>query len=96
MLRIIALHWFAGTIGSSMRLYYEHVRAVPGERYVEVPTAAALFPKSIAKIPRAWAETHYNIVRWTVFDKGGHFPALEVPDLLLADIRAFARNRFGS
>lgn len=92
MLGIISLYWFTGTIGSSMRLYYEFVNDPPQERYVETPTAAALFPNSIAKIPRAWAEEHYNIQRWTVIDKGGHFPAMEVPEIMLKDIREFSRS----
>ncbi len=78
-----------------MRRYYEHMRDIPEERFVEVPTAVALFPKSIAKIPRSWAERLYNIKRWKVFDRGGHFPALEVPDLLMEDIRVFARSGMG-
>ena len=90
MLGIIALYWFTGTIGSSMRLYYEFAHNPPEDRYVETPTAVALFPKSIARIPRSWAEHHYNIARWTVFDGGGHFPALEVPDILIRDVRQFA------
>ena len=41
--------------------------------------------------PRAWGERHLqNLVRWNEAKKGGHFPALEVPQLLADDIRGFA------
>ena len=67
-------------------------RSAPTRRpvsYVSVPTAGAVFPKEIYFTPRAWAESRYNIVRWTEMPKGGHFAALEEPDLLVDDVRAF-------
>jgi epoxide hydrolase len=88
----IALYWFTGTAGSAARLYYEMAQNPPIPRYVTVPTAAAIFPKEVVKLPRAWAERHYNIVQWNVFEHGGHFPALEHPDLLVEDLRRFART----
>jgi len=90
VVRTVAIYWFTRTIGSSSRLYFEMVCKPPVERYVVVPTAGAIFPAEMVKLPRAWAQQHYNIVQWSVFDRGGHFPALEVPDLLIADIRGFA------
>jgi epoxide hydrolase len=86
----IALYWFTGTAGSAARLYYEMAQSPPVPQYVKVPTAAALFPKEVVKLPRAWAERLYNIVQWNVFDHGGHFPALEHPDVLVRDLREFA------
>ncbi len=63
------------------------------DRRVEVPTACALFPRELlAWPPRAYVERMYNVQRWTVMPRGGHFAALEAPDLLLDDIRAFARG----
>ena len=60
---------------------------------VEVPTACALFPKELLSWPpRSYVERIVNVQRWTEMPKGGHFAALEVPDLLLNDIRAFART----
>ena len=51
-----------------------------------------LFPaEMLAWPPRSYAERMYNIKRWTNMSKGGHFAALEQPDLLVNDIRAFAR-----
>ena len=57
-----------------------------------VPTGVAVFPKEIIFTPRRWAEAQYNIVRWTVMPRGGHFAALEEPELLVDDIRAFFRG----
>lgn len=64
-----------------------------GGRRVEVPTACALFPEELlAWPPRSYVERMVNVQRWTEMPRGGHFAALEVPELLLPDIRAFART----
>ncbi len=65
----------------------------PEGRRVEVPTAAALFPAELLSWPpRSYAERVYNIARWTEMPRGGHFAALEEPELLIDDIRSFART----
>jgi pimeloyl-ACP methyl ester carboxylesterase len=57
-----------------------------------VPTGYAKFPKDFLHLPRSWAERVYgNIQRWTKMEKGGHFAALEQPELLAREIRAFFR-----
>jgi pimeloyl-ACP methyl ester carboxylesterase len=56
-----------------------------------VPCAIALFAKDIERAPRELADRVYNVVRWTEMPRGGHFPALEEPELLVKDIRAFFR-----
>ena len=94
MLTNISVYWFTQSITSSARIYYEN-RNVPMSEplgFVRVPTAGAIFPKEIYLTPRLWAEQSYNIVRWTEMPQGGHFAALEEPELLLADIRAFFRQ----
>lgn len=94
LLTNITLYWVTETITSSTRIYYES-RHAPTRRpvaYVEVPTAGAIFPKEIYFTPRAWAEARYNIVRWTEMPSGGHFAALEEPELLVDDVRAFYRE----
>lgn len=94
MLTNISVYWFTRSITSSSRIYYEN-RAVPMTEplgFVTVPTAGAIFPKEIYLTPRLWAEQSYNIVRWTEMPQGGHFAALEEPELLLEDIRAFFRE----
>ncbi len=95
LLTNIMIYWVTGAIGSSVRLYCEELnhpfRLQSGER-VEVPTAVAVFPKEIANPPRSWAARAYNLKRWTVMPRGGHFAAMEEPRLLAEDIRAFYRD----
>jgi epoxide hydrolase len=96
LLTNVTLYWVTGTIASSMRLYYESRRSGrfgPVAERVEVPTAAAIFPHELFRPPRRWAEQLYRIERWTEMAQGGHFAALEVPDLLVDDVRAFFRTR---
>lgn len=94
MLTDISVYWFTASITSSARIYYEsrHTQTQEPLGYVEVPTAGAIFPKEIYLTPRRWAEEQYNIVRWTPMPRGGHFAAMEEPELLLADIRAFFQS----
>jgi epoxide hydrolase len=94
MLTNISVYWFTQSITSSSRIYYENRAVAMTEPvgFVSVPTAGAIFPKEIYLTPRLWAEQSYNIVRWTEMPQGGHFAALEEPELLLADIRAFFRQ----
>ncbi len=94
LLTNVTLYWVTETITSASRLYYESGNT-PSTRpvgYIDVPTGAAMFPKEISFTPRRWAEARYNIVRWTVMPRGGHFAALEEPELLVDDIRAFFRE----
>jgi pimeloyl-ACP methyl ester carboxylesterase len=56
-----------------------------------VPTGVAVFPGEIAPPIRRFAEQADNIVHWSEFDRGGHFAAMEEPDLLITDVRAFFR-----
>jgi microsomal epoxide hydrolase len=91
MLANITIYWVTGTAASSARLYYESRVSGTGqpERYIKVPVGAAIFPKEISLPPRKWAEARFTIVRWTEMPHGGHFAALETPDLLVEDMRAF-------
>jgi pimeloyl-ACP methyl ester carboxylesterase len=95
ILTLVTVYWVTGTITSSMRLYYEFRAAsdalAPGQR-VEVPVGFADFPREILRVPRPLAERVYNIVRWTVIPRGGHFAALEQPEALARDLWDF----FGS
>ncbi|MFJ8153431.1 epoxide hydrolase family protein [Streptomyces sp. NPDC094468] len=88
-----SLYWFTNTIGTSFRPYYEYGRGVPrGLQRVSVPTALALFPADLSQPPRSWAERTHNVVRYTKMPRGGHFAAVEEPDLLATDIAEFART----
>ena len=94
LLANITLYWVTQTITSSSRLYYEsgNTPATRPVGYVDVPTGVAIFPKEILFTPRLWAEGGFNIVRWTMMPRGGHFAALEEPELLVDDVRAFFRD----
>ncbi len=91
----LMVYWVTNTIGSSVRYYYEarHFRRplAPGDR-VEVPTAVIVWPKDLAQPPREWAARFYNVQRYTVQKRGGHFPAWEAPDLYAHDLQAFAKS----
>jgi len=89
------LYWTSGAIGSSFWPYYARAHEgwpLPADQQVSVPTAYQSFPKDILHPPRVLAERAFNIVRWTESPRGGHFAALEVPELLAADVQAFART----
>jgi pimeloyl-ACP methyl ester carboxylesterase len=92
LLTNITFYWVTQTATSSARIYYENQRAPAAQRRVEVPTACAVFPKEISIPPRRWAEAQYNVTRWTEMPRGGHFAALEEPQLLADDVRAFFRT----
>jgi hypothetical protein len=82
------------TIHSSVRTYYENAHASsklqPGQ-HIEVPAGVALFPKEISLPPREWAERSLRVQRWTEMPRGGHFAAMEEPELLAEELRAFFR-----
>jgi pimeloyl-ACP methyl ester carboxylesterase len=89
---ILSVYWFTQTIGSSVRLYKE---AFADSELTKLPARhdvphAVLLPPADNPAPRAWGERNlHNIVRWTELSEGGHFPALEVPEAMAHDIRAF-------
>jgi microsomal epoxide hydrolase len=93
LLTNVTLYWLTGTAGSSARLYYETGRARSWNPSASstVPTGVAVFPREIVPPIRRFAELADNIVHWTEFDRGGHFAAMEVPDLLVGDVREFFR-----
>jgi len=86
----VMLYWVNGTGASAARLYWESSGAAfASSAYVAIPTGVAAFPKEIIRCPRSWCDRVYNISHWTDMPRGGHFAALEQPDLLVADVRAF-------
>lgn len=92
LLTNVSLYWFGGTIGSSIRLYREApaapLRFGAGER-VSPPLGFARFAGEVALPPREWLDRCYRVAHWTEFDRGGHFAAMEQPETLAGDIRAF-------
>ncbi|ASO20937.1 microsomal epoxide hydrolase [Actinoalloteichus hoggarensis] len=100
MLTIASIYWFTATAGSSAQLYYESsrldvdfVRTWGGPWAVAAPVGVAVFPSDVVLPIRAFAERIIpNLVHWTEFDRGGHFAALEQPELFVRDLRDFARR----
>ena len=93
LLTNISIYWFTNTITSSTRIYYENrnTQQIKPMEFINVPTGAAIFPAEIFITPRAWAEESYDLRHWTVMDEGGHFAALEKPELYIQDLRTFFR-----
>ena len=89
MLTNIMIYWATQTITSSTRLYYESRHVSHADERIETPTGCAIFPKEIMNPPRKWAEARFNIVHWTEMPRGGHFAAMEEPELLVDDLRLF-------
>jgi microsomal epoxide hydrolase len=92
----VSIYWFTGTINSSTRLYYESIG--PGRAYtrspITVPLGYAAFPAEIVSFPRAWYEKAFpTLCHWTEMPKGGHFAAMEQPELFVDDLRAFFRSQ---
>lgn len=94
LLTNVMLYWLTGTAGSAGRIYYERAHSSWGAapEPSTAPTALAVFPRENFIPLRHIAERTNNIVRWTEYERGGHFPAMEQPELLVADIRAFFRD----
>ena len=109
LLTNINIFWVTQTINSAFHLYYESMQSLmqamynplvklnpldkTGER-TSVPTAFALFPKDISSPPQDFANRFFNVQRWTEMPSGGHFAAMEEPELLANDIREFARELY--
>jgi pimeloyl-ACP methyl ester carboxylesterase len=94
LLTNVMLYWVTGTIRSSMHWYLEHRRnppvAIRPER-INLPTGIAMFPREVMRVPRRAAERKYDLRRWSELTRGGHFAAMEQPELLVEEIRSFFR-----
>ena len=100
LLTNLMIYWVTGTISSSARLYHEDgLQSSPqlsAGQYIEVPAGVATFPKDLTYPPRELGERFLRVARWTEMPRGGHFAALEVPELLVEDLRAFLRTLRGA
>jgi pimeloyl-ACP methyl ester carboxylesterase len=98
LLTNIMIYLVTGTFNTASWIYYgrreEGGRLLSAEgKRVEVPTGCALFPAELLSWPpRSYVERVYNVRHWTEMPRGGHFAAMEQPDLLIEDIRTFART----
>ncbi|WP_082606072.1 epoxide hydrolase family protein [Nocardioides sp. Root190] len=95
VLDIVSVYWLTATGASAARLYREvdwRAQAAP----VDVPTGCSIFPAEIIRPPRSAVARQYRDLRhWREMDRGGHFAAAEVPDLLAAEIQAFVATLGG-
>jgi pimeloyl-ACP methyl ester carboxylesterase len=101
LLTHVMIYWVTESIGTSFLPYYDYANAGAVTWMKEgikkwagsskVPAAFALFPKDISRPPREWAERFFNVERWTEMPRGGHFAAMEEPEMLAEDIRAWFR-----
>ncbi|MAN76348.1 MAG: epoxide hydrolase [Rhizobiales bacterium] len=90
----VLIYWFTGTAASSIRLYYENAHdpeAWSPKPNSGVPTGVAIFGRDEVAI-RRYGETGNTIVRWTELDTGGHFAAMEVPEVWAGEVAAFFSN----
>ncbi len=90
------LYWLTESYGTSARYYYEgahHPWQASHDRMpvVEAPSGVIVFKEDIIGLPHKWAEKYFNLQRWTSVPHGGHFGAMEEPEILVEDIRAFFR-----
>jgi pimeloyl-ACP methyl ester carboxylesterase len=90
LLTNVMLYWLTGTANAAARLYYENMHSGQWPTRTDVPTGVAVFAEDISI--RQYAEQTNTITHWTDYATGGHFAALETPDLLVADVRQFFRG----
>ena len=94
LLTIITIYWVTQTISSSTRMYLEnqtHLWEMGADERVKAPAGIAMFPQEIAKPPKEWADRSYDVRQWKEMPRGGHFAALEEPELLAHEVRTFFR-----
>ncbi|GGL18231.1 microsomal epoxide hydrolase [Sphaerisporangium melleum] len=84
------IYWLTNTGASSAQMYYESVHTTNRPTPSQVPTGVANFAEDIAI--RRFAEPLNNITHWSEYDRGGHFAAMEVPDLFVDEVRTFFRT----
>ena len=98
LLTNIMIYWVTQTADSSVRTYLENIRAMYAQGMPKplgrstVPAAVAAFPNESIAVPREWADRFLNVRRFTDFPRGGHFGALEEPELFANDLLAFLSN----
>ena len=92
LLTNVMIYWLTNTLSSSVNMYYENTHSLPPMGKIEIPTGIALFAQDILLPPKEWTVKNLNIVQWTEIPRGGHFTAMEEPDLFVEDIRKFYRQ----
>ena len=89
LLTNIMIYWITNTIDSACRIYYENTHSLPPIDLINVPTGISLFSKDIMPPAKDWALRNLNITYWNEIAHGGHFTAMEEPELFAMEIRKF-------
>ena len=95
LLTNVMVYWVTQTAASAARLYWETNQtgvlkeALP---FIGVPTGVARYPKEVLRWPRSWVAAQYNLTHWAVMPRGGHFAAMEQPELFAQDVAQFFRT----
>ena len=92
LLTNVMIYWLTNTLSSSVNMYYENTHSLPPMGKIEVPTGIALFAQDILLPPKEWTVKNLNVIQWTEIPRGGHFTAMEEPDLFVEDICKFYRR----
>ncbi|HET6186772.1 MAG TPA: alpha/beta hydrolase, partial [Trebonia sp.] len=93
MLDAISLYWLTNSAASSARIYWENKSVTFAGPKLTLPVAVTVFPRDIPRLPRSWIEDAYsNLIHYGEADKGGHFAALEQPEILISEIRTGLRT----
>jgi pimeloyl-ACP methyl ester carboxylesterase len=93
ILDAISLYWYTNSAASSARIYWENKSGSMAGPKLTLPVAVTVFPADIPLLPRSWIEDAYpNLIHYGEADKGGHFAALEQPEILISEIRTGLRS----
>ena len=93
LLDTITLYWLTNSAASSARLYW-HSFGSMGFDPISLPTGGTIFPKELFQTSRRWAEKRFsNLIYWNEVDTGGHFAALEVPEIFVDEVQACFRGQ---
>lgn len=85
----LTLYWMTNTACSSIRAYHANTFTSPPLGKVTVPTAIAAFPYDVLPAPREWTERNYPVMMYAVMPHGGHFTALEQPEMFAKNVARF-------
>ena len=90
----VMMYWLPGAAASSARLYWQSFGGSADMMApVECPTGCSIFPKEIFRSSKRWAEKRFlNLIHWNELDKGGHFAAMEVPEVFVGEVRDCFRS----
>lgn len=83
----VMLYWLNNCAASSARLYWESFNT-PNLAPIDMPVGCSMFPREIFRSSRRWAEKRFsNLIHWNELPRGGHFAALEKPDVFIDEVR---------